>query len=186
MKIVASARTEFTVRLAWLCVAAATVGAFAPGCDVTRACTAIGCVAGVSGTIVSDSGALPDGEYTLTVTIDGDANDCTFSVPSVLADGGVDDYFECGEGFEVDLRDRVECTEQANDDSVSQACTPVPNTTELHFTFLETPDTLGFSLRRDGEVVLDDEVDVDYTEVFPNGPDCGGGCDQATLDFSVE
>jgi hypothetical protein len=44
---------------------------------------------------------------------------------------------------------------------------------------------LGVVLSRDGEELLNDSRTVDYRDVYPNGTECGGSCQQAHVDLVV-
>jgi hypothetical protein len=138
-----------------------------------RACTQIGCTDGVHVSVLT--GGLEDGDYTLHVTLDGDAYDCTLSVPADLPRPGSGHRLSCSpELLNSHVTSRSSC--------VAATCPP-NGPLELAFTPVGFPENVAVRLERDGETVAEGERSVEYYQIFPNGPECDGGCRSSGVEF---
>jgi hypothetical protein len=77
------------------------------------------------------------------------------------------------------------CTEQRSGDAISRSCTPIPDHYLLTGTVSGTPANLHLVLARDGTTVLDTSVRPVYSAAYPNGPECGPVCRQASWDTQL-
>jgi hypothetical protein len=139
-----------------------------------RPCTAIGCTDGVHVSVLT--GGLEDGDYTLRVTLDGQAYECKLSVPGDLPAPGTGQGFDCS----PELRDALVMSRSSCDDA---ATCPPAGPLSLSFTPTGFPESVVVRLERDGETVAEGERSVEYHQIFPNGPDCDGGCKLAGVEF---
>jgi len=160
----------------WRAIAVTTFAAIVASCDVGSDCTDIGCASGVFVKAEPESGLWQAGEYMLSVTHDGVTDECGFSLPSELPTANVTTLLDCGELVHATLYASGGCT---------QSCS-LADAFQLNVTLNGTPTSFELELSRDGEVVLSDSRDVDYHDVYPNGPDCGGGCKQSHYDLVVD
>lgn len=136
-------------------------------------CTEIGCTDGVHvGVLLAE---LVDGEYTLQVTLDGDAYECTLLVPDGLPAQGMGHALNCSQELQQALViSRSSC--QGSD------CPP-NGPVELSFTPVGFPESIALRLERDGELVAEDQAGIEYSQIYPNGPECDGGCRAAGVEF---
>jgi hypothetical protein len=148
--------------------------------DLAHECTLIGCADGVMFDILPEDGQWQAGSYALAVTLDDTEYACDFQLPEDLPARGSTSSIECGR-LTVTIAQRVTCTETSTGDSVSHACTPLPEQYDLLLSTYDTPSESTLILARDGEELLSDARELDYEVTFPNGEDCGGGCRQTRV-----
>lgn len=153
------------MRWSLLLAAAAVV---VTSCNVGQVCTLVGCSSGVSVTLTSS--AWQDGDYTLELTSDGQREQCSFRVPTIVnVDSSVP--VSCSGGssrvwLDVNGRDAHQIV--------------------IHASVAAEPKVLGLGLSRDGSVVFTHSDMPSYVTSQPNGPDCEPTCRSATLEFSVD
>jgi hypothetical protein len=155
---------------------ALTFIALAIGCDASRDCSDLSCVSRFSVTAAPTSGIWQAGTYSLDVTIDGSATHCEMVLPDGLPAEGLDTRIDCGPDVNASFVARSDC---------SDGCT-LADQYELQLLVLGTPATLAVELSRDGEMLLTDSETIEYKDVYPSGPECGGSCQQAHLDLVVD
>jgi hypothetical protein len=156
------------------------------GC-VTHECTLRGCTDGLGIEFRTPTGAWTNGVYELAVHIDGQlAGSCTLRVPEQLPDPpGKVFPMPCGTNIEFNISSQSACENGCDGNACWQKCTPIPGKYESRLAVRGTPARIGLALVRDGETILAEDVEPAYAEVYPNGPECGGACRQATLEYTV-
>ncbi len=138
-----------------------------------RVCTAIGCTDGVHvGVLI---GELEDGDYTLQVTLDGAAYECTLSAPDGLPAPGTGHALSCSPELQHAL--------VISRSSCEGADCPPNGPVELSFTPVGFPENIDLRLERGGELVAEDQAGIEYSQIFPNGPECDDGCKAAGIEF---
>ena len=165
----------------------ATLTIAVAGCIETRECTGIACMDQLGVELRTATGAWIDGVYELTVrTDDQHAGTCTLRLPEQVPDPPGKVYgTPCGNGVRFDFSSESQCEMGCSGGTCWQKCTPIPGKFRSRLAVTGTPTTLELTLVRDGETILAQKVEPAYVEVYPNGPECGGACRQATLEYTV-
>ena len=157
-------------------IAVAVVVALLGSCSDEKACTDIGCDNRATVTVRSPDGHWEDGTYALDVAF-GDAHSaCTFTMPNPLPPGYSLQPLDCTPALEAYVMAEVQCEEHTNGDNVSQVCTPIPDEYYLLAASEGTPETVGVTLQRGGDTLLDETQTISYQTSHPNGPECGPTC----------
>lgn len=146
------------------------------GCDVGDDCDPIQCKSGVWVTASTNGDVWDAGEYELKVTYDGEEESCSFSLPEYVPTSQVSVYLDCGPRVRASLFALSDCT---------SGCS-LNDGMELELFLDATPEELSIELTRDGDTALSDERTVEYDEIYPRGPECGGGCQQSHYGLEVE
>ena len=107
---------------------------------------------------------------------------CTLRLPADLPPRGSAATPQCGIGSMALLQQDAECTEMRSGDAVSQSCTPLEGRFALSLSIQGTPAAFDLELRRDGQVLVDERIDLEYESSRPNGPDCEPLCRQAHVE----
>jgi hypothetical protein len=156
------------------------------GCE-SHECTTMGCTSQLSITMRTPTGAWSDGVYELTVRTDTQLEGvCTFRLPDQLPDPpGKVPTVPCGTGIRWGISPEVECQMGCNGDSCWQGCTPIPGKFLTRVTIDGTPGRVDLQLSRDGAPILVETAEPVYADVYPNGPECGGACRQASLEYTL-
>jgi hypothetical protein len=149
----------------------------------SQTCTLIGCVEQFSATITGPGGSFPTGAHRIEVTADGASLTCTFAFPGAGANDAVTPA--CSPGLEVTVGPAQLCTEMRMGDSVTLRCEPIPGQFEERLTVRGTPAQLRVVQTVDGGPILEQETAPAYQTVWPNGPECGGACRQATATWTL-
>jgi len=138
-------------------------------------------------TMRTPSGAWSDGLYELTVHTDTQLDGvCTFRLPDQLPDPpGKVTSIPCGTSIHFDLAPEVECRMGCNGDACWQECTPIPGKFLAQLTIDSTPGRVDVKLSRDGAPLLVETAQPVYKDVYPNGPECGGACRQASIEYTL-
>ena len=128
-----------------------------PACTGTLDCTEIGCANGYTLFLEAPGTAFTAGNYSVTVTFDGElADDCTV----LISDNDV----ECG---------TTPCILQNTCDTVDGVDNQLK---ELQITTAKwegaLPSTVVLSLARDGQGLAERTFEPDYEETYPNGEEC--------------
>ncbi|MFT4623467.1 MAG: hypothetical protein ACI8PZ_002123 [Myxococcota bacterium] len=136
-------------------------------------CTDLGCdqeAPGVSLLVAWDSpeNDLADGYWVLTLTVDGVARTCTGTAPyweDRACDPGV---WATGDSYGVETTGLPNSWENLGGPAVDELeLDAVPTETEFHL-----------RAEHDGVVVVDDTFEARVTnDFYPNGRECGGGCE---------
>jgi hypothetical protein len=157
------------------------------GCMETRECTAIGCTDQLGVELRTATGAWADGLYELTVRADDQlAGSCTLRIPEQLPEPpGQVVSMPCGNGARFELSHQSQCEMGCDGNACWQKCTPIPGKFQSRLAIQGTPARFELTLLRDGETILAQKVEPAYGDVYPNGPECGGACRQATLEYAV-
>lgn len=158
----------------------------AVGC-ATHVCTARGCMPQLSATLRTPTGAWPNGVYELAVrTDDGLEGVCMLRLPEQLPDPpGKVEGTRCGTNIQFALSSESECQMGCDGTACWQKCTPIPGKFVGRLTVDSTPPRIALKLVRDGTDVLVEDVAPAYQDVYPNGPECGGACRQAALEYTL-
>jgi hypothetical protein len=143
-------------------------------CDVGDECSPLACESGIW-IKAAPSGAWQPGDYELSVTHDGETEKCNFSLPYDIPTSTLSVYLTCGKAVRASLTALSDCT----------ACT-IDDAFELSLFLNVTPEDLSVELKRGEDVALSDERTVEYTDEYPRGKECGGGCRQAKYDLVVD
>jgi len=159
----------------------------ATGCFETHYCTMRGCMDQLGVELRTATGAWANGVYELTVRTDDQlAGGCTLRLPEQLPDPpGKVFGVPCGNGVRFDFMSEGKCETGCDGTACWQKCEPIPGKYQSRLAVTGTPARFQLSVVRDGETVLDQEVEPAYRDVYPNGPECGGACRQATLEYTV-
>ena len=91
--------------------------AFAGNACLGQVCTSEGC-SNAAYIDIKREGAWQDGSYTLEPSLDDDQRSCAFVVPDDLPAKGHGFSLDCGDGIDVQLRQRSKCTSTTSNDGV--------------------------------------------------------------------
>ena len=78
------------------------------------------------------------------------------------------------------------CTETRTDTGVSLRCDPVPGQFVETITLMGAPGQVHVWQYVDDAAVLDAAAAPSYQDYFPNGPECGSPCRQASLSWTLD
>ena len=159
----------------WSAIAVLVLASVAASCDAGSSCTDIACADGLTVVTAPASGIWQAGDYEVEITHDGVTENCSFSLPDDLPTADSITLVDCGKPIHANLYARPDCTD---------TCT-LTNQFEFDFYFNSKPESLSVKMTRDGEVVLDEQPTIEYSDVFPNGPECGALCQQARVNLTV-
>lgn len=155
--------------LGWIAIGLAlAAGCNAEGQRQEGTCTLADCSDGIWLTLVRPTSQatlpLPDGRYELELGYD-DVNDVCTGLPSQ-----VDPALACGDG----------AAHRVSFSTGSEGPVGVLVTIERH-----TPATLSVVLRRDGITLTSEVFELTYSELAPNGIECGPICQRATIEATL-
>lgn len=145
--------------------------------DVPRSCTVAGCVDSLSLQLTTPGGDWSPGSYELTVTADGQASTCTFSLAGPLVDNGPVEGWTCSGALTASLRNELSCQ--------GPSCSPVAGRFQLDVALDATPQQASVKLHHEGQLVTEQSVSPTYVESSPNGPGCAPVCQNATASLAV-
>jgi len=148
------------------------------GCE-EKACTLRGCTDQFSATLTRADGSFPAGAHQIDVTADGVIMSCTFN----FAGSGV--VATCPTGLDVTVAPATTCTEIRMGDSVSLRCDPIPGKFVEQLSLRGTPSQLHLVQSVDGVALLDQAMAPTYEGAYPNGPECGATCQQASATLTL-
>ena len=156
-------------------------------CSATHECTEIGCSSQLSITLRTPTGAWPDGLYQLRVSTDTQREGlCTFLLPDALPSSpGSVQSLDCGSTIRLELSPELECTMGCDGNACWQKCTPIAGKFVARVSIDGTPARVDLNLMRDQVPILAEMATPSYQDVYPNGPDCGPVCRQATLEYML-
>lgn len=129
------------------------------GCD--RACTQIGCGAAFS--VEFQRAAWTAGDYVITVIADGETTECAVTLP-------------------LDCAAPPPCGEAAGVVLTQEGCALPASEHELggvEFLDGQAPKSVTVRVEQDGAPLGEATYAPKYSESFPNGADCGPGCNSA-------
>ena len=148
------------------------VGAAAAGGCGGKVCTLIGCGDGLTASVHSADGSFPSGMHRIELMADGNTWTCTFVYPAALQMQPL-----CS-GFRVEFltrdglhRDPVRCD---------------PGQYVETITVGGTPGQVHVWQYVDDVPILDAAAAPSYEESWPNGPECGPACRQASLSWTLQ
>jgi hypothetical protein len=160
------------------------------GCQFdARSCTDVGCVTQATIFLQSPTGAWTPGTYELAVALDdgtGGSASCALQVPaapSPTSPINASCTSEIGLTFLGDSQCRTLTSDSG--DAVSGECLPVPGHFHQELSLPGTPSRVALTLSRDGHVLLQTTVNLAYQNFYPNGPQCGGSCQEASTTLLV-
>ena len=162
----------------YLCLALVVASFAAAGCE-EKACTTRGCTNQFSATLRRADGSFPVGAHRIDVI----AGDVTLSCTFNFADGGV--TATCPSGLDVTVGPATMCTEFQMGNSVGFRCDPIAGQFVEQLSLRATPTQLRVVQMVDGVVVLDEAMAPTYEAVYPNGPECGSPCQQASATLTL-
>ncbi len=158
----------------------------APGGDPPRACTEIGCSDQLNVTIRPRAGVFPSGMHEVVIAAEGSpVRRCTFNFPIAGGPGAVESgACNSGDGLFLTVAPVMECTTMTSGNAASQTCTPVPGKFEERLHIPGTSPQVRVTQRTiAGGKYLDQEIAPTYAPAYPNGPECGPVCKQASTDW---
>jgi hypothetical protein len=162
-------------------VACAAVGG---GCS-SKACTTAGCFDNVTATVKRADGSFPTGMHRIEILADGATLMCTFTFAEESPGIGRATP-ACPSGLMVAVGNDQVCTETRTGNAVSLRCDPIPGQFVETITLPGTPAQIHVWQYVDDAAILDAAGAPSYAEVFPNGPECGGACRQASESWTLQ
>ena len=156
------------MRNSLVCIGIVLLGgaAAAGGCG-GKVCTLIGCGYGLTASVHSADGRFPSGMHRIELMADGNTWTCTFAYPAALQMQPL-----CS-GIRVEFLTETICTETR--------CDPIPGQYVETITVAGTPGQVHVWQYVDDVPILDAAAAPSYEESWPNGPECGPACRQASL-----
>lgn len=156
-------------------------------CVWPHGCTEIGCSDEVSLTLAFADHKWPDGAYELEVMLDEVKHVCAFSWPEAEPASGSVGLVPCEPSeLRAALAQDAECTEERTADAVIQRCAPLPGQYTLRLSSFGTPRQLQLQATRDGERLRELALELEYSELRPNGPDCEPLCRQSSQKLQLD
>jgi hypothetical protein len=155
------------------------------GCS-TKICTEVACSDGFTATARRADGSFPSGMHRLEATVNGVTHTCTFTFPLQMLPSGGSAPANCSGSVGVSVSPAVTCTEIRTDQYVSQKCDPIPGQFVETIFFSGTPAQVHVWQYVDDAAILDAAVAPSYADYFPNGPECGGACRQASASWTLQ
>jgi hypothetical protein len=149
------------------------------GCE-TKVCTLRGCSNQFSATVSRADGSFPNGVHQVDVTVDGVSLSCAFTFAGGTAPP------TCSPDLMLTVAPAERCTETRTGNSVSLRCDPIPGQFVERISLQGTPGELRVVQTVDGVALLDEAMVPAYQAVYPNGPECGGACQQATASWTLQ
>ena len=163
------------IQARWRAALVTVLASLGVGCDVGKDCDPLDCQSAVK-VVVSPKGDIwEQGEYELTVTFDDESESCSFELPKHVPRSDATIWLSCGPRVTASLYALSDCTGDCS----------LENTMELQLFLDATPRELSITLTRDGEVALSNNRTVEYEQLYPRGPECGGGCRQSSFSLVV-
>jgi hypothetical protein len=169
-----------------LVLIAAYIVPFAAACSSTKACTLRGCSDTFTATLQRADGSFASGMHRIEVLADGITTTCAFMFPFATLPSGVRASPQCPSGLTVTVGMAEICHEVRTATSVGLVCDPVPGQFVETITLLGTPAQVHAWQYVDDTPILDVAAVPEYTDVFPNGPECAPICRQASASWTLE
>ena len=119
----------------------------------------------------------PTGVYELTLTTDGHPRSCTLDLAEPLPPVGVV-YFECSEPMSALLNNSLSYSPKPGTSTV------VEGHHQIQAGVAGLPASVRVELRRDGQLLLDQQQAPAYQDNEVNGPGCGT-CRQGTVSMTI-
>jgi hypothetical protein len=151
----------------------------------TRSCTEVGCENGATVDLTSPNGAWTPGTYELDLVVDGASASCALAVPAAPSPTSAIEA-SCTSQIGLTFLAETQCYSLPSDGSVvGEGCSPVPGQFHQLLSLPGTPARVALALSRDGKALFDKTLDLSYQDFYPNGPQCGGACREASATVSV-
>ncbi len=147
------------------------------GCS-SKVCTGIGCYDNLSAAVKRADGSFPSGTHRIEILADGATLLCTFTYPLTAQP-------TCASGLNVTVAPAEICTETRTDTSVSLRCDPIPGQFIETITLMGAPGQVHVWQYVDDAAILDAAAAPSYQDYYPNGPECGSPCRQASLSWTL-
>lgn len=155
-----------------------------PGCIMNpKACTEMGCSDTFTITAATANKSWAAGEYTLELTVDGNAVSCAYSWTNTPKVGGGGEFVQCSPTVSVSIDAVAICTETRHGDAVSLSCIPAPGQFTQVLAIQGTPARVDVVVRRDGALLGEQTFTPAYRTSYPNGKDCEPVCRQDAQDW---
>jgi len=161
------------------------VGALVGGGCSSRACTLIGCFDQFSASVRRADGTFPAGNHRVEVLADGVSLSCTFTFPSDPTGSAAYVYAPCPSGLMVSVSPELACADVRSDSAVTRTCDPVPGRFMESISLSGTPGQVHAWQYLDDAAILDAAAAPSYQNYQPNGPECGPGCRQAAVAWTL-
>jgi hypothetical protein len=155
------------------------------GCFSEKVCPTLGCFDNFTATVKRADGSFPTGMHRIEMLADGATLMCAFSFAEESPGIGRAAP-TCPSGLMVTVGNDQTCTETRTGNAVSLRCDPIPGQFVERITLPGTPAQVHVWQYVDDAAVLDAAGAPSYAEVFPNGPECGGACRQASESWTLQ
>lgn len=150
---------------------------------VSKTCGLVGCLDQASLAIHPDDSPWMDGAYQLILQADNDTFTCSFRIPDALPGRGSLPVIDCTPKLSIGLEEDWQCTSENDGGANSHTCMKIADHYTLRAALSGMPASVAIALERDGSAQIDESVKPSYQDSYPNGPECGGACKYASLDF---
>lgn len=91
----------------------------------------------------------------------------------------------CGTTIRFGISPEVDCQMGCNGSACWQNCAPISGQFVAHLTIDGAPARVDLTLSRDGAAILIETAEPAYKDVYPDGPECGDACRQASPDDTI-
>lgn len=157
------------------------VGFALTGCDDDNDdeqfdCTEIGCDDGLSLSLSTHDDVRVAGQYVLELDFDDKSYVCTIDIP-ITCEPAMDGFVSAN----YDSAPK-ECSEEIDDENVSDFCAPWP----INIFKRGTPGTLDVRVICDGVQIFESSQEPVYHEERPNGPHCGPVCKTTRVELTMD
>lgn len=153
------------------------------GCS-TKICSLAACFDSFTASVKRTDGSFPVGTHRIEILADGVMQTCTFAFAE--SSPGIGSMTPVCPGLNVTVRNAETCTEAHTGTSVSYRCDPIPGQFVETITLGGTPAQVHAWQYVDDVAVLDAAGAPSYADYFPNGPECGGACRQASASWTMQ
>jgi hypothetical protein len=172
-------------RLIGMGMIAAWVGFSAAACS-SRVCTLIGCYDTFTASVKRADGSFPVGMHRLEVLQDGVTQMCTFTFAESAPGIGGATAVCPSSALSVMVANAETCVETHTGSSVSYRCDPIAGQFIETITLMGTPAQVHVWQYVDDVAIVDAAAAPSYADHFPNGPECGGACRQASASWTMQ
>lgn len=145
----------------------------------------MGCYDNFAATAKRTDGSFPTGMHRIEILVDGVMQMCAFTFAET-SPGIATASPSCPAGFTVMVGNEQTCTETRTTGSVSLHCDPIPGRFVETITLMGTPAQVHAWQYVDDAAILDAAAAPSYADYFPNGPECGGACRQASASWTLQ
>ena len=163
---------------------AAGAACFVAGCS-SKVCSTRGCYDTFTATVKRADGTFPIGNHRIEILADGVTQMCAFTFAESSPGVGAASP-SCPSGITVMVGNEQTCTETRTANAVSIHCDPIAGRFVETITLMGIPAQVHAWQYVDDVAILDAAGAPSYAEVFPNGPECGGACRQASASWPLQ